>query len=164
MSGIRKSAVATAILAALLSAPTQSFAVDEQVNPVSSYGITLMNADKPDGKVFGWIRLRNNLADAGYIYLVAEPITPFLGSSRYVVTSVPLEMLPTVLYLLDNSSKLQIRYFDPQSTGVPPSAFLETISRTGAVVSFSVSTDDTARAPFGLDDEQGKFVSKLLGR
>jgi hypothetical protein len=164
MSVTRNGIAAIAMLTAVVAAPTHSLAVDKQVNPVSSYAVTLMNAEKPNGKVFGWIRLKDNLADAGYIYLVDEPTTPFLGSSRYIVTSVPLEMLPTLMYLLDNSSKIQIRYYDPQSVDVPPNAFLETMSKTGAVVSFSVSADSDARAPFGLDEEQNRFISELLRR
>src|SRR5882757_4199866 len=123
------------------AAVTSAYAIDEQVNKFTSYEVTLMSSPKVPSNVFGWIDLKNGSDDMGFIYLSDRPVAPRLGSSRYIVTSIALSMLPSVLDILDSSSDMQIRYFDPQTAGFLPSAFLETVSKTGVSMKLDTRGD-----------------------
>jgi hypothetical protein len=79
----------------------------------------------------GRIRLLNGNKDAGYVYIIqdTQPLrVPELGSTKYVVMSIHFAHLGMLLDILRNQKPLQIRFYDPQSPGVAPSAFIEPTS------------------------------------
>lgn len=104
----------------------------EKTNPVDGHDLTLEMPTPSQPAAFGWVRLLNGSKDAGYIYLTSPPVKPRLSSDgSYIVTSLPMTELSTILNILTSEKGLQIRYFDPQSAGVGPSVFLESAA-TGA--------------------------------
>jgi len=79
------------------------------------------------------MRLVNGNTDAGYVYLGVQnpPSDPHLGGGgTYIVTAMPFDTMGELLETLRNERNLQIRFFDPQSSGVSPSAFIEAVSPT----------------------------------
>lgn len=99
----------------------------EKTNPISGYELTLMPPRDAGGAgFFGWIRLANGDQDAGYIYLISPPVEPHLNSdATYIVTSVDPNMLLTMLHVLQHEHMLQIRFFDAEVKGNPPSVSIE---------------------------------------
>ena len=100
----------------------------EKTNPISGHQLVIMPATSQQKDLFGWIRLVNGVNDVGYIYLQEAliPTDPHLSSDgSYIVTTMPMSSLQTLLYILHNEKNLEIRYYDPQSAGVAPSAFIE---------------------------------------
>jgi hypothetical protein len=66
---------------------------------------------------------------SGFIYFTTKPITkpPHLShDGSYIVMTMPASLLSDLLSILRNERNLTIRFFDPESPGVAPSAFLET--------------------------------------
>ena len=105
----------------------------EKTNPITGHYLTLMPPTAQQPQPFGWIRLVNGNADAGYIYLGLQnpPSDPHLdGAGTYIVTAMPFDTMGDLLATLRNERNLQIRFFDPQSPGVSPSAFIEATSPT----------------------------------
>ena len=99
----------------------------ELTNPITDYRITLM--DSTGSRVFGWLQLLNGDKAAGYIYFGTEPQAehPHLGGGgTYIVMDQPANMLGNLLTILRNEKNLTIRFFDSETPGNPPSAFLET--------------------------------------
>jgi hypothetical protein len=78
---------------------------------------------------FGWINLKNRNDDAGFIYFFSDsqPLEiPRLSSKQtYIVMSVHISHVGEMLSILRNEGPLQIRFFDPETAGVNPSAFIE---------------------------------------
>ena len=100
-----------------------------KTNPINRHELTLMPPTPAEPNPFGWIRLRNGTGDAGYIYLATPPVKPHLSSDgSYIVTSMPMSELQTLLNIFEGEANLQIRYFDPQVAGIEPSVFIETAS------------------------------------
>lgn len=98
----------------------------EKANPITDHQLTFMPASPSKPTEFGWIRLINGETDAGYIYLTSSPVEPHLSSKgTYIVTSIPINELSTMLDILRKEKGLQIRFFDPQTPGVAPSVFIE---------------------------------------
>jgi hypothetical protein len=76
---------------------------------------------------------KTNPKDEGYVYLGLQnpPSDPHLGGDgTYIVTAMPFDTIGDLLETLRNERNLQIRCFDPQSSGVSPSAFIEAVSPT----------------------------------
>ena len=72
-----------------------------KLNPITGHDLTLMPPTPNGPDLFGWIRLLNGGADAGYIYLVSPPIVPHLSfDGSYIVTSMPISELQTMLNIL----------------------------------------------------------------
>ena len=95
---------------------------------IASHTITLMPPTREQTGAFGWITLRDARADVGFIYVeeAFSPADPHLGSDQsYVVTSMPMSSLATLLDILRNEANLQIRFVDPQVAGSSPSVFIE---------------------------------------
>jgi hypothetical protein len=59
---------------------------------------------------------------------------------------------------------MQIRYFDPQTAGFLPSAFLETVSKTGVSMKLDTGGDKSRTTPYGLNQEETDFVKKTLSQ
>jgi hypothetical protein len=105
----------------------------EKTNPITGHELTLMPPTAQQPPPFGWIRLLNGNTDAGYVYLGLQnpPSDPHLGGGgTYIVTAMPFDTMGHLLEILRNERNLQIRFFDPQSPGVSPSAFIEAVSST----------------------------------
>jgi hypothetical protein len=103
----------------------------EKTNPITRHEVTIMPPTAQQLEPFGWIRLLNGNADAGYAHLDSQlvPKNPNLGGGgTYIVTAMPFEAMAALLSVLRNERNLQIRYFDPQAAGVSPSVFIETAS------------------------------------
>jgi hypothetical protein len=66
---------------------------------------------------------------AGFVYFIEDPkplLVPHLSfDGTYIVLSVHISHLDLMLSILRNEKPLQVRFFDPESTGVLPSAFIE---------------------------------------
>jgi hypothetical protein len=99
--------------------------MDVQVNPITHHRITLMTPLPGRPELFGWIQLKNGEKDAGYIYIKDKPEKPLLGSSRYIVTSIPLAQFPAMIEILRTEKPLQIRYHDSAGDGSNASVFIE---------------------------------------
>ncbi len=82
------------------------------VNPITGFEVTLLPARVKAPELFGWVRLVNGKASAGYIYIQPEPEKPRLGGSNYIVTAMSLETINLVLDQLRAGAKMQIRYAD----------------------------------------------------
>lgn len=105
----------------------------ERTNPISGHELTLMPGSPARPNVFGWIRLLNGSQDAGYIYLMDTPTPPRLSSGGvYIVTSVPVGMLQTMLDVLRNERNLQIRFAAADENDPDPSVFIESAGLDGA--------------------------------
>ena len=129
----------------------------EKTNPITGHQLTLMPPTAHQPQAFGWIRLVNGNTDAGYVYLGVQspPADPHLGGGgTYVVTSMPFDTMGDLLEILRNERNLQIRFFDPQTPGVSPSAFIEAISPTPS------PTTNELRVPSELRTE----IDRLLER
>lgn len=115
----------------------------ELTNPVSGYNLTLMAGGLDE--VFGWIELLNGDEAASYIYIQesAKGEIPKLShKGTYIVMHQPVSMLGNLLSILRKETKVSIRFFDPESPGVTPSAFLV----TGDQDVFSGEEGETRRA------------------
>lgn len=98
----------------------------EKANPITGYDVTLMPPTPTEPVTFGWIRLANGEADAGYIYLMPTPRKPSLShDGSYIVTAIPISEIQMLLHILDNQKNLQIRYFNSETPGKDPSVFIE---------------------------------------
>jgi hypothetical protein len=107
-------------------APAVAPAAETLTRPISSYHITLMPGD---ADFLGWIELRHEGKPSGYIYLddkISDSPGHLGGSKEYIVTRMPTRFLEPLLEILREERNLSIRFFDPQSTGTPPSVFIET--------------------------------------
>jgi hypothetical protein len=103
------------------------------INPITSHQLTLMPSTPQTPEMFGWIRLVHEARSAGYIYLSNEPQKPHLSSDgTYIVTSIPMSELSTMLDILRNEGNLQIRYFDSNITGAEVSVFIESVGEETA--------------------------------
>jgi hypothetical protein len=104
------------------------------VNLITSHQITWMDTE------FGWITLLNEAKPGGFVYLVPDSqpleIPSLSADGTYIVFSIHLSHLAVMLSILKNEVPLQVRFFDPQSAGVPPSAFIEaTANASGGIES-----------------------------
>jgi len=133
----------------------------EKSNPITSHELTLMPPTAHQPQPFGWIRLLNGTADAGYVYLDPNlvPTDPQLSGpgNSYIVTAMPFASMDSLLSILRNERNLQIRFFDPQVAGVSPSVFIES----------AVSTNSNAhglRLPAEAAKEVEKQLKELLNR
>jgi hypothetical protein len=94
-------------------------------NPITSFGIAWMDTE------FGWIQLKNGAKDAGYVYFLKDSDAleiPHLSSGKdYIIMSIHISHLGDLLSILRNERPLQIRFYDPESPGVSPSAFIEAL-------------------------------------
>jgi len=92
-------------------------------NPITTHQITWMDTQ------FGWITLLNGQKPAGFIYFIddSKPLeTPHLSfDATYIVFSIHMSHLSVMLSILREEKPLQIRFFDPESTGTPASASIE---------------------------------------
>lgn len=104
-------------------------------NPITDHELTMMPGSPAHPTFFGWIRLLNGNRDAGYVYLTDTPEKPHLSSQKeYIVTSIPVAMLQTMLDVLRNERNLQIRFSATGGEDPAPSVFIESRPREGADV------------------------------
>jgi hypothetical protein len=87
---------------------------------------------------FGWITLLNGARPGAFVYFIPDSQaleTPHLSADgTYIVFSIHLSHLGVMLSILRDESPLHVRFFDPQSAGVPPSAFIEaTANASGGI-------------------------------
>ena len=125
----------------------------DKTNPITSHELVLFmpTPEQPEG--FGWIRLLNGETDAGYIWLVSPPEQPHLNSSgTYIVTSIALSQLHTMLDILRNEPDLRIRYFDSGAGGTP------------SVSIGSAAKGDAAASPFPATEQAPAKLSATLAR
>ena len=90
---------------------------------VTSYSIVLYG-----GTGFGWIQLRNETRDVGYIYLKADPAEDGAfssGEAPYIILSQPIANLPVLLDILRNERPLYVRGYQATEGG-PVSTFFGT--------------------------------------
>ena len=105
---------------------------------VTGYKIELISPQFEPVK--GWIQLLNADASVGYIYLTeydrAYPTTvpeDSLGSSNYVVTSMPYTMLGDLLDILRNEKPVHISAYVDDNTGKVTAFFGTTnVEKVGA--------------------------------
>ena len=129
--------------------------MQQLTNPITGFAITIMSPD-PNGDLLGWIELRNGTKDAGYIYFSDTPPFPpphLSFEKTYIVMTLRWSSYANVVTLLQTVKPLQIRFVDPETAGVPPSAFLESASEGTR----------TALSP-NLSKEEAEFVSGLRFR
>ncbi len=131
----------------------------EKANPITGHEVTIMPPTATQLKPFGWIRLLNHSQDAGYVYLDSQTSTdPHLGGDgSYVVTAMPFEALQTLLDVLRNEGRLQIRFFDPEAAGISPSVFIEPLVST-------FSSKNVFHVPEGVAAEIHKVVAEGRAR
>lgn len=97
-----------------------------RTNTITSHRVTLMPPSPSQPQAFGWIQLKNGEADAGYIYLTSPPVVPHLSFDKdYIVTSMPMSELTTILDILRREKELQIRFHDNEVAELSPSVFIE---------------------------------------
>jgi len=103
----------------------------ELTNPISGYRITIMGAT--GDQTFGWIELLNGPKSAGYVYFSSKTDNSpdhLSFDGTYIVMHQPVSFLPNLLTILRDEASLQIRFFDPESPGVAPSTFIESLGAT----------------------------------
>ena len=106
---MRQLACAAFIAAGLTSGPA---AAEEVSNPVTGYQVSLFR-DGGSHDFQGWIRLFNGTADAGYVYIHnGTQMMPRLGSTKYVVLDIPVDMLGATLDMLNSGKPVFITYND----------------------------------------------------
>lgn len=127
---------------------------DQKINPITDHDLVLMPPTAQQKELFGWIRLANGTADAGYIYLHSgPPADPHLSFDKsYIVTNMPMASLATLLDILQQQKELAIAYHDPQISGVSPSVFI--VSKTAAL--------NLAASRLGLNPEMSAVAENLL--
>jgi len=99
---------AALILAAI---GTNAFA-EEVSHPVSDYQVSLFrDGGSPDFQ--GWITLLNGSEEVGFVYIRnGQPARPHLGSTKYVVTDIPVAMLDVTVAMLSSGKPVFITYWD----------------------------------------------------
>jgi hypothetical protein len=99
-------------------------AAEDVSNPVTGYQVSIFRQEGGSADFQGWIRLLNGTKDAGYIYIQnGLPLTPHLGSTKYVVIDIPVAMLDVTLGMLNSGKPVFITYHD-NGNGANASAFL----------------------------------------
>jgi hypothetical protein len=94
-----------------------------QTNPITGYQTALYRSGTTSD-FLGWLVLMNGAQAAGYIYVRRPVQPPYLGSTRYVVTDFPPELLDPLLRILQSNEPLQIRFFQA-APNTDAAAFLE---------------------------------------
>ena len=119
-------AAACAFLAGSCVLSSPAYASQQFIHPITGYQITIMNPS-PTGALFGWLELLNGSEQVGYVYLDDTDVSPPRGGAGYIVTHMPWSQLGNLLTILKSGGPLQIRLYDPQTPGVLPSAFIESV-------------------------------------
>jgi len=119
-------AAACAFLAASCVLSSPACAYQQFIHPITGYHITIMNPT-PTGALFGWLELVNGNQQVGYVYLEDADLSPPHGGAGYIVMHMPWSQLGNLLTVLKSGEPLQIRLYDPQTPGVLPSAFIESV-------------------------------------
>jgi len=139
-----KHATVLAMIAAAVSATPA--AAEFVSNPVTDYQVSIFRTEGGSHDFQGWIRLLNGTADAGYIYIQnGLPLTPRLGSTKYVVIDIPVSMLGDTLDMLRSGKPVFITYRDVD--GQFPSAFLHVGSDALPLEEQSAFIAQTFKAP-----------------